>query len=134
MVSLVTGGAGFIGSHLVDFLIKSGETVRVLDNLSAGDLANLSSSHSSPRLKVIQGDVLNKEIVFESLEGCDTVFHLAANPEVRSEKASPHDHFRQNIEATYNLLECMRDVDGVERFVFASTSTVRARTICLLVS
>jgi len=124
MVSLVTGGAGFIGSHLVDFLIKSGETVRVLDNLSAGDLANLSSSLSSPRLKVIQGDVLNKEIVVESLEGCDTVFHLAANPEVRSEKASPRDHFRQNIEATYNLLECMRDVGGVKRFVFASTSTV----------
>lgn len=124
MVSLVTGGAGFIGSHLVDFLMKSGEAVRVLDNLSAGDLNNLSSWLSSPGLKLFHGDVLDKEIVFEALEGCDTVFHLAANPEVRSEKASPQDHFKQNIEATYNLLECMREVGGVERFVFASTSTV----------
>ncbi len=124
MVSLVTGGAGFIGSHLVDFLMETGETVRVLDNLSAGDLANLSTWLPSPRMKVFQGDILNKESVFKALKGCDTVFHLAANPEVRSEKASPHDHFKQNIEATYNLLECMREVGGVERFVFASTSTV----------
>ena len=124
MVSLITGGAGFIGSHLVDFLMKSGETVRVLDNLSAGDLSNLSLWLSSPKMKVFQGDVLDKEIIFNVLKGCDTVFHLAANPEVRSEKASPHDHFKQNIEATYNLLECIREVGGVERFVFASTSTV----------
>jgi UDP-glucose 4-epimerase len=124
MVCLVTGGAGFIGSHLVDFLMNSDETVRVLDNLSAGDLDNLSSWLSSPRLKVFQGDVLNKESVYKALDGCDTVFHLAANPEVRSDKASPQDHFKQNIEATYNLLECMREVGGVERFVFASTSTV----------
>ena len=124
MVSLVTGGAGFIGSHLVDFLMETGETVSVLDNLSAGDMANLSSWLSSPRMKVFQGDVLDKKIVCEALEGCDTVFHLAANPEVRSEKASPHDHFKQNIETTYNLLECIREVGGVERFVFASTSTV----------
>lgn len=108
----------------MDFLMKSGEAVRVLDNLSAGDLDNLSLWLSSPGLKLFQGDVLDKEIVFEALEGCDTVFHLAANPEVRSEKASPQDHFKQNIEATYNLLECMREVGGVERFVFASTSTV----------
>jgi UDP-glucose 4-epimerase len=124
MVSLITGGAGFIGSHLVDFLMKSGETVRVLDNLSAGDLSNLSLWLSSPKMKVFQEDVLDKEIIFKVLKGCDTVFHLAANPEVRSEKASPHDHFKQNIEATYNLLECIREVGGVERFVFASTSTV----------
>ncbi len=124
MGSLVTGGAGFIGSHLVDFLMKSGETVHVLDNLSAGNLDNLSMCLSSPGLRVFQGDVLDKEIVFKALEGCDTVFHLAANPEVRSEKASPHDHFKQNIEATYNLLECMREAGGVERYVFASTSTV----------
>jgi UDP-glucose 4-epimerase len=124
MVCLVTGGAGFIGSHLVDFLMETGETVRVLDNFSAGDLANLSSWLSSTRMKVFQGDILDENIVCEALKSCDTVFHLAANPEVRSEKASPHDHFKQNIEATYNLLECMREVGGVERFVFASTSTV----------
>ena len=124
MACLVTGGAGFIGSHLVDFLMNSGETVHVLDNLSAGNLDNLSSWLSSPILKVFQGDVLNKESVYKALDGCDTVFHLAANPEVRSDKASPQDHFKQNIEATYNLLECMREVGGVERVVFASTSTV----------
>jgi UDP-glucose 4-epimerase len=124
MGSLVTGGAGFIGSHLVDFLMDSGENVRVLDNLSAGNLSHLSSWLSSSRMDVLQGDVLDKKIVIEALEGCDTVFHLAANPEVRSEKASSQDHFEQNVEATYNLLECICEVGGVERFVFASTSTV----------
>lgn len=124
MASLVTGGAGFIGSHLVDYLMKSGETVSVLDNLSTGNLDYLSSWISSPRMKVFQGDVLDKKIVRKALKDCDTVFHLAANPEVRSEKATPQDHFKQNIMATYNLLECIREVGGVERFVFASTSTV----------
>jgi len=124
MAVLVTGGAGFIGSHLVDYLMESGESVHVLDNLSAGSLENISSWTSSPRMRVFEGDVLDRSVVSDSLVGCDTVFHLAANPEVRSEKASPRDHFKQNIEATYSLLECIREVGGIERFVFTSTSTV----------
>ena len=124
MTCLITGGAGFIGSHLVDLMMELGETVHVLDNLSSGDLNNISAWLTSPRLTVFQGDILNKEHISEALEGCDTVFHLAANPEVRSENASPTDHFKQNIQGTYNLLECIRESGGVKRYVFASTSTV----------
>ena len=121
---LVTGGAGFIGSHLVDKLMQSGHTVRVLDNLSAGSMDNLSQWKASEKLEFIEGDLLDPETCKRAVRNRDIIYHLAANPEVRSWKASPQDHFRQNIEATYNLLEATRDKGSVDMFVFASTSTV----------
>jgi UDP-glucose 4-epimerase len=124
MKTLVTGGAGFIGSHLVDYLIERGDKVRVIDNLSAGSLDNLRRWLDDPDLEFIEGDITNPDHVMKSLEGCDAVYHIAANPEVRSSKASPDDHFRQNIQATYNLLEGVRQGKGVESVVFTSTSTV----------
>jgi len=124
MDALVTGGAGFIGSHLVDKLMETGHTVRVLDNLSAGSMDNLSQWTASKKFEFIEGDLLDPETCRRAVRNRDAIYHLAANPEVRSWKASPRDHFRQNIEATYNLLEATRDVGGVDTFVFASTSTV----------
>ena len=124
MKVLVTGGAGFIGSHLVDFLIDGGGEVCVIDDLSAGSLDNLRRWESDPRLSFVKGDLLDPETVIGALGGCDVVHHLAANPEVRASRASPEDHFRQNVEATYRLLEAVRRVGGVELFVFASSSTV----------
>jgi len=121
---LVTGGAGFIGSHLVDKLMQAGHTVRVLDNLSAGSMDNLSQWKDSEEFEFIEGDLLDPETCRRAVKNRDVVYHLAANPEVRSWKASPQDHFRQNIEATYNLLEATRDAGSVDMFVFASTSTV----------
>jgi UDP-glucose 4-epimerase len=124
MKVLVTGGAGFIGSHLVDFLIDGGREVCVIDDLSAGSLDNLRRWESDPRLSFVKGDLLDPEAVIGALGGCDVVYHLAANPEVRASRASPEDHFKQNVEATYRLLEAVRRVGGVELFVFASSSTV----------
>jgi len=124
MKALVTGGAGFIGSHLVDYLIDDGGEVRVIDDLSAGSLANLRRWEGDPRLSFVRGDLLDPEAVIGALSGCDEVYHLAANPEVRASRASPEDHFRQNVEATYRLLEAVRRIGGVELFVFASSSTV----------
>lgn len=122
--TLVTGGAGFIGSHLVDYLIKLGKNVRVLDNLVSGSMKNLSQWENDTRLEVCVVDLLDKDSVVEAVNGCDEVYHLAANPEVNAKNASPEDHFRQNIEATYNLLEAMR-LSGQQKFIaFTSSSTV----------
>jgi len=122
--TLVTGGAGFIGSHLVDHLIKAGKTVRILDNLVSGSLKNLSQWQGNNSFEFVEGDLLDKEKVVEAVKGCDEIFHLAANPEVNIKKATPEMHFRQNIEATYNLLEAMRLTGEPRLIVFASTSTV----------
>ena len=125
---MVTGGAGFIGSHVVDYLIRSGKPVRVVDNLASGNLANLEQWSESPLLDFMNIDLRDKEKVVQVVDGCDEVYHLAANPEVNAKNASPEDHFRQNIEATYNLLEAMRR-DGQQKFIaFTSTSTVYGET------
>ena len=122
--ALVTGGAGFIGSHLVDHLIKNGREVRVIDNLSSGSMENLAQWNDDPRLELHEVDLLNGAALDGALRGCDEVYHLAANPEVNAKNASPEDHFRQNIEATYNLLEAMRR-SGEQKFIaFTSSSTV----------
>jgi len=122
--ALVTGGAGFIGSHIVDHLIKKGKPVKIIDNLSSGNLDNLSQWKDKELYEFVQADLLDKEKINEVVKDCDEVYHLAANPEVNVKKASPEDHFKQNIEATYNLLEAMR-LDGNQHFIiFTSTSTI----------
>ena len=124
MTTLITGGAGFIGSHLVNHLMTRGEEIRVLDNLSAGNLSNIENWLENDRIEFVKGDLLELENMQRPLKDCDTVYHLAANPEVRSWKATPEDHFKQNIECTYNLLEAIRREGGVSTLAFSSTSTV----------
>ena len=80
---LVTGGAGFIGSHLVDSLMGKGGRVTVLDNLSTGSMDNVAEWIGHPNLTFIKGDCLNREYIHKAMEDCGLVFHLAANPEVR---------------------------------------------------
>ena len=120
----MTGGAGFIGSHLVDRLMETGNQVRVMDNLASGSLGNLDRWMDHPVFEFIEGDLLDREAILDAVEGCSQVFHLAANPEVQANKAGPEEHFRQNIEATYSLLEAIAERGGIELLVFASTSTV----------
>lgn len=124
MASLVTGGAGFIGSHLVDFLLEWGEKVSVLDNLSSGSLRNMDRWVDHENLNFMKGDLLDGDDIYKALNGCDTVYHMAANPEVSSSKANPQDHFNQNVLATFNLLEAIRLSGDVKSLTFASTSTV----------
>jgi len=121
---LVTGGAGFIGSHLVDHLLSKGYQVRAFDNLSAGKLSNLIQWSEELNFEFIKGDLLDHASLKSALRGCTAVYHLAANPEVRSYKASSYDHFRQNIEGTFNLLEAIRENGGIQFLGFTSTSTV----------
>ena len=124
MTILITGGAGFIGSHLADRFMEQGEDVRVFDNLSAGTKSNIEKWIGDPRFDFVQGDLLKPSEIKAALEGCSVVYHLAANPEVRSWLAGPEDHFRQNIVGTYNLLEAIREQGMVDLLVFTSTSTV----------
>lgn len=121
---LVTGGAGFIGSHLVDELINRGYFVRVFDNLSSGSLKNIQQHIGKRSFDFFKGDLKNISDVSKALKDIDVVFHLAANPEVRLSTAFPEIHFRENIVATFNLLEAVRRNGGVEALVFASSSTV----------
>jgi len=120
----VTGGAGFIGSHLVDALMKNGGRVTVLDNLSTGLKENIAQWIGHPHFTFINGDCLNRRDVHEAINDCELVFHLAANPEVRIGAVDTKVDFEQNIVATYNFLEEIRESKAVKTIVFASTSTV----------
>ena len=121
---LVTGGAGFIGSHLVDALIGMGVKVTVLDNLSGGKLSNISTWLKDSRFKFIMGDLLNPDDIKKALKDCEIVFHLAANPNVRIGAFNTRIDYEQNILATYNLLEALRESTQCKNIVFTSTSAV----------
>ncbi|MEM4534289.1 MAG: SDR family NAD(P)-dependent oxidoreductase [Candidatus Korarchaeota archaeon] len=121
--ALVTGGAGFIGSHLVDKLVSKGWYVRVVDNFSSGRLENVEHHRSNSRVEVSKGDLKDPRVVEESVKDVDIVFHYAANPEVRVSTTNPEVHFNENILATFNLLEAMRK-RGVREIVFASSSSI----------
>ncbi|WP_297548202.1 NAD-dependent epimerase/dehydratase family protein [Thermococcus sp.] len=120
---LVTGGAGFIGSHLVDKLMELGHSVRVLDDLSAGSLDNVRRWLEHERFEFIRGDMRNLEVVEKAVKDVEAVFHLAANPEVRIGSQSPELLYETNVLITYNLLNAMRD-SNVKYLVFTSSSTV----------
>jgi UDP-glucose 4-epimerase len=121
---LVTGGAGFIGSHLVDTLMANEANISVIDNLNSGKLENIKRWLDHRKFKFIRGDLLNATEVTKALKGCKIVYHLAANPEVRVSSISPNIHFQQNVVATYNLLEAVRKIESVKALVFTSSSTV----------
>ena len=105
MKALVTGGAGFIGSHIVDYLIRSDKPVRVVDNLVSGSLDNLIQWIDHPLFEFHEIDLLDKEEVNSAVKGCTEVYHLAANPEVNAKNASPEDHFKQNARAQVMQLD-----------------------------
>ncbi|MDH5807281.1 MAG: NAD-dependent epimerase/dehydratase family protein [Candidatus Verstraetearchaeota archaeon] len=110
---IITGGAGFIGSHLADRL----GNVKILDNLSSGRIENIKSHN------FLYIDLKNFEDLLKAIEETETIFHFAANPEVRVSTINPEIHFNENIVATFNLLEAMRRKD-VKEIVFASSSSV----------
>jgi len=118
----VTGCAGFIGSHMVDALLRNDNDVVGIDNLAAGKMAHLAEAHRSKRFKFIPLDLLKKDIA-PAMNGCDVVFHFAANPDVRQGPSNTRTHFDQNIEVTFRVLEAMKDLK-VKNIAFPSTSTV----------
>jgi len=122
--ALVTGGAGFVGSHLVDALVERGDDVTVIDNLSSGKMENLRQLSKTRGLKFLKMDLKAPDSLVEILDGVSAVFHFAADPEVRVGKVDPSVHFRENLLSTFNLLEAARASGGDKVIVFASTSTV----------
>jgi UDP-glucose 4-epimerase len=112
----VTGGAGFIGSHLVDALVKDGHEVVVIDDLSSGKQENINK-----KARFIRKDI-HSDLTSE-FSGADCVFHLAADPDVRSSAANPKKSFEDNVLGAFSVLESCRKAD-VKRVVFVSTSTV----------
>ncbi len=120
---VVTGGAGFIGSHLVELLLSQGHSVVVVDNLSTGRLEFLSGVLNEPGLELVRDDLRDPEVASRSVRGADAVFHLAANPEVRIGSQDPASIYEQNVLVTFNVLEAMR-AHGVRVIGFASSSTV----------
>lgn len=120
---LVTGGAGFIGSHLVDALVESGCAVRVLDNFSTGKRDNIGSACRRGTVEVIEGDVRDAETVSRSVLGCAEVFHMAALVSVQQSLVDPRTSFEINVRGSVNVLEAAR-LAGVRRVVLASSAAV----------
>lgn len=119
--SLVTGGAGFIGSNMVRFLLGKDQKVRVLDNFETGKHENLEEIAGS--IELIEGDIRDKSAVAKSLQGVDTVYHLAALGSVPRSVEDPATSQEVNVNGTFNMLDGAREA-GVKRLVFASSSSV----------
>lgn len=117
---LVTGGAGFIGSHIVERLVSHGETVRVLDNLSTGSLANLA--HLGDKVEFVQGDLQDQACVSRAVKGVEVVFHQGALASVPRSIAHPLDTHHACVTGTVTLLDGCRQ-SGVRRVVYAASSS-----------
>jgi UDP-glucose 4-epimerase len=122
MFDVVTGGAGFIGSHLVDTLVAQGNEVLVIDSLCAGHRETIAQHIDSHKVRFVQNDLLGDGWQ-DAIQGADRLFHLAADPDVRQSAVNPDPTMQNNIMATYLVLEAMRRYD-VPEIVFTSTSTV----------
>jgi UDP-glucose 4-epimerase len=121
-IDLVTGGAGFIGSHLVDRLIADGRTVRALDSLVVGRRTNLAQHDGNPAFTFIEADVADPTAVDKACAGVDRVFHLAARADVVPSIQEPEAYFRSNVDGTFNMLEAARR-HNVRRFVYVASSS-----------
>jgi len=120
--SLVTGGCGFIGSHLVDLLIQQGHEVVVLDNMSTGRRANLDHLASNAQLTIIEGSVQDEQSVQKAMEGCDYVFHLAALADIVPSIVNPLGYFSANVDGTVIVLDVARRL-GVKKLVYTASSS-----------
>ena len=121
MKALVTGAAGFLGSHLTDLLLSRGIEVTALDNLATGRLANLREAEKHPGFRFVEGDIRDAGIARE-FEGIDWVFHLAGLADIVPSIEMPVQYYSTNVSGTFNVLECARNA-GVRRFVYAASSS-----------
>ncbi len=122
MKALVTGGAGFIGSHLTQLLLKNGHEVIVLDNLRSGRLTNFDEFRDTPNLKFVKEDIRSADAIRPYFDGVDWVFHMAALADVVPSIESPRDYFEVNVDGTFNVLECSKEA-GVKRFLYTASSS-----------
>lgn len=122
MKALVTGGAGFIGSHLSELLLNRGHDVVVIDNLACGRMKNLQSVADHPRLKFVKADIRDLESIRAAFDGIDWVFHLAGLADIVPSIEQPQHYYTTNVTGTFNVLECARAA-GVKRVVYAASSS-----------
>jgi nucleoside-diphosphate-sugar epimerase len=123
MKALVTGGAGFIGSHIAQALCRRGARVVALDNLSLGNVKNLEWKRGGDELEFVEGDAVDEKLTRRLMEGCEWVFHEAAMPSVPRSVAEPVKSNTQNLDAALQMLVLAREA-GVKRFLFASSSSI----------
>jgi len=117
----VTGGAGFIGSNLADRLLADGHRVVVYDDFSTGQREFIEAAQKSESFRLVEGDVLDADALTAAMRGCDFVFHLAANADIRFGLEQPRRDLEQNTLATFNVLEAMRE-NGITGIAFASSA------------
>jgi UDP-glucose 4-epimerase len=122
LLDLVTGGAGFIGSHLVDALLSQGRSVRVLDNFTIGRRENLAQHAGNARLEIIEGDVADKAVCLSACGGVERVFHLAARADIVPSIVEPEAYFRANVDGTFAMLEASRR-NETKRFIYVASSS-----------
>lgn len=122
MKCLVTGGAGFIGSHLVELLINEGHEVIALDNLTSGRLKNLNTVASDPKFRFHQADIRNPAEFKDVFNGMDWVFHLAGLADIVPSIEMPEQYFSTNVTGTYNVLQAAKQ-GGAKRFLYAASSS-----------
>jgi UDP-glucose 4-epimerase len=123
MKALVTGGAGFIGSHLVDRLLGDGWSVRVIDNMTCGYRSNLQQHEPNKELEIYEADIRDPDVVRKLVKGCNTVFHIAAHANIRTSLEDHRVDLENNVIGTINILDAMIS-NGVHDLVFASTSAL----------
>ncbi len=123
MKCFVTGGAGFIGSHLVERLLEDGNTVTGFDNLRTGRRRFLDAAFRHPSFQFVDGDLLDSDALTSAMNGSDFIFHLAANADVRFGVDNPRRDLDQNIIATFNVLESMR-TSRIQKIAFASSGSI----------
>ena len=126
MPVLVTGGAGFIGSNLVDELMNQGMEVRVLDDLSEGRLENLTRWKNHPKFQFIKGSILDFDLVRRAVDRCTCVFHLAADSRIQTGISDPRHSIETNVVGTTNVAEACRQA-GVSRIVYSASSSAYGR-------
>ena len=122
MRAIVTGGAGFIGSHLAELLLEEGHYVTVVDNFSTGRVENLGDFKDNPRLEIVEADIRDFEGIANFFKDKDWVFHLAALADIVPSIEKPLIYHDSNVNGTANVLECCR-INGVKRFVYAASSS-----------
>jgi len=122
MKTIVTGGAGFIGSHLTELLLEKGHSVLVLDNFISGRPENLAQLKNNPDLKIIQVDILEFDKIKDHFKNIDWVFHLAALADIVPSVIEPLKYYKNNVSGTTSVLEASRQA-GVKRFIYAASSS-----------